>query len=135
MCKVLIAFVALATTIGGFVFDWNETHIFNPRWPPHAKFHNAQTMVLGALLGLLSGWFLFFQKGDRRSTLQLAVLFGSLYWLGQVGAYFFPGTALVDPEFARPGQWPAQLILDGVMFSLLGGGYWLETRSLSRPIG
>ena len=133
MGKLLITVVVLITMLGGFVFDWNQTHIFNPRWPPHAKFHNAQTMVLGALLGLLSGWFLWVQKGDKRVTLQLAVLLGSLYWLSQLGAYFFPGTALVDPEFARPGQWPAQLILDGVMFLLLGVGYWLESRSFSRP--
>ncbi|GAB4012778.1 hypothetical protein GCM10028808_29950 [Spirosoma migulaei] len=132
MGKLLITLVALITTLGGFVFDWNETHIFNPRWPPHAKFHNAQTMVLGALLGLLSGWFLWFQKGEKRSTLQLAVLFGCLYWLGQLGAYFFPGTALFDPEFTHPGQWPDQLILDGVLFLFLGVGYWLETRRLGR---
>ncbi|AUD07357.1 acetyltransferase [Spirosoma pollinicola] len=129
----MITIVALVTMLGGFVFDWNETHIFNPRWPPHAKFHNAQTMVLGALLGFLSVWFLWFQQGEKRVTLQLAVLFGSLYWLGQVGAYFFPGTALFDPEFTHPGQWPDQLILDGILFFLLSVGYWLERRRLSRP--
>ena len=133
MGKLLITVVVLITMLGGFVFDWNQTHIFNPRWPPHAKFHNAQTMVLGALLGLLSVWFLWFQQGEKRTTLQLAVLFGSLYWLGQVGAYFFPGTALFDPEFTHPGQWPDQLILDGILFLLLSVGYWLERRRLSRP--
>jgi hypothetical protein len=42
--KVLITVVALWSTGGSYIFDWNATHIYNPRWPPHAKCHNAQTM-------------------------------------------------------------------------------------------
>jgi hypothetical protein len=52
--RILISISALAAAIGAYVADWNETHIFNPRWPPHARFHNAQTMLLGTALGLLT---------------------------------------------------------------------------------
>jgi hypothetical protein len=44
--KVLISLVAAETAAGPYMFDWNETHIYNPTWPPHAKFHNAQTMSM-----------------------------------------------------------------------------------------
>lgn len=47
----IITLVALVTIIGPFVADWNATHIYNPRRTPHAKFHNAQTMLLGLGLG------------------------------------------------------------------------------------
>ena len=50
--KGLLTIVALITGIVPYVADWNETHIYNPKWPPHAKFHNGQTMVMGSLLGL-----------------------------------------------------------------------------------
>src|ERR1700712_117763 len=40
---ILITLSTLATTIGSFAADWSPTHVFNPRWPPHAKFHNGQT--------------------------------------------------------------------------------------------
>ncbi|MGV9367501.1 DUF6640 family protein [Amycolatopsis sp. NPDC003731] len=33
--------------------------MFNPAWPPHAKFHNGQTMSLGLTLGATSLWQLW----------------------------------------------------------------------------
>jgi hypothetical protein len=46
--KALISLVAAETAVGPYLADWNETHICTPTWPPHAKFHNGQTMSLGA---------------------------------------------------------------------------------------
>jgi hypothetical protein len=48
--KTLMSATAVAQIIGPFVFDFNETHIYNPSWPPHAEFHNAQTMSSGVAL-------------------------------------------------------------------------------------
>lgn len=42
--------------------DWQQQLY----WPPHTKFHNAQTMVFGALLGLLSLWALWGRKTVQR---------------------------------------------------------------------
>jgi len=79
--KLLITIVAICKTGGSYIFDWNKTHIYNPRWPPHAKFHNAQTMLLGTVIGLLSLWVLWFQKGDKAISLRLAVVLASFYWI------------------------------------------------------
>lgn len=124
----LISLVALWATGGSYIFDWNKTHIYNPNWPPHAKFHNAQTMLLGTAIGLLSLWLLWLGKGEKRRNIKLSAILASFYWLTQAGAVFFPGTALVDPEFKSPGQLPAQLIVDVVMLIILMGGYWLATK-------
>ncbi len=128
--KILISIAALWSAFGSYIFDWNKTHIFNPRWPPHAKFHNAQDMLLGTAIGLLALWVLWIQKTNERNKLGVSITLASLYWLTQFGAIFFPGTALTDPEFHYPGQPPAQLIVDIVMITLLIIAYFLEIKRI-----
>jgi hypothetical protein len=110
------ATVAVLTSCLAYVFDWNETHVYNPHWPPHAKFHNAQTLLLGPLLGTVSLFFLW-GKHDLGS----AVLTCSLYWIAQLGSLAFPGTALIDPEFRdRQGsRIPRQPLLASFLLALL----------------
>ena len=130
--KLLITLVALWSAGGSYIFDWNHTHIYNPHWPPHAKFHNAQTMLLGTAIGVLALGVLWAQTAAGLDRLRLAVVLASFYWLTQAGASFFPGTALVDPEFAQAGQLPAQLIVDLVMLILLAIAYPLERARLKQ---
>jgi hypothetical protein len=126
--KLLLSLVALYAALGSYAFDWNDTHIYNPLWPPHAKFHNAQTMLLGTCLGLLALAVLWQHRVEAGERLRLATLLASFYWLTQAGAALFPGTALVDPQFAHPGQLPAQLLVDVVMVLLALLGYAVERR-------
>lgn len=132
---ILITLVAIWSAFGSYIFDWNKTHIYNPHWPPHAKFHNAQTMLLGTALGLFSLWTLWAKKGDRLGNIKIASVLASFYWLTQMGAILFPGTALEDPEFHYPGEPPHQLIVDIVMLIMLSAGYWLALRSWNKASG
>jgi hypothetical protein len=139
--KLLISLVALFTAVSPYLADWNETHIYNPLWLPHAKFHNAQTMVLGALLGLISLYCLWLrrERSDRQKLNDGAVL-ASLYWLAQLPAAFFPGVALINPGGVKMpvifGVELNQLILNiTVIFPLLILGYFLARKSLNEAEG
>jgi hypothetical protein len=130
--KILITIAAMWSAGGSYIFDWNHTHIYNPRWPPHAKFHNAQTMLLGTCLGLLSLWILWLEKLDEILKTRIAVFLASFYWLTQMGSILFPGTALTDPEFAYPGEPPHQLIVDLVMLAILAIAWTLEMHRIRK---
>ena len=52
MGRRILSSAAALTAVGGFLADCNRTHLFNPDWPPHARFHDAQTILLGSLLGV-----------------------------------------------------------------------------------
>lgn len=135
--KLLISLVAVFTAVSPYVADWNATHIYNPLWPPHAKFHNAQTMVLGAMLGLLSMYCLWLRGGTSgEQKINEGAALAALYWLAQLPAAFFPGVALADPGTGvrMPVVWGIelnQLILNiTIIFPLLIIGYFLGRRSL-----
>lgn len=95
--KVLLSLSTLWAAIGPYVFDWNETHIYNPEWPPHAKFHNAQTMSTGVALGVAGLFTTWARRGPwTEERLQVSTAAASLYWITQLSAVLYPGTALFD---------------------------------------
>jgi hypothetical protein len=132
-----VSLAAVIAPVGAFAADWNETHIHNANWPPHAKFHNAQTMVFAVDLAAISLHQLW-RRPYTRTTLRWGTLFAALFWAAQAPAILFPGTAFTDPEFA--GQQPRvrgvtvnQLIGQvGLIHPLLGLGYLLESWRLRR---
>jgi hypothetical protein len=97
--RIIICLVALFGGLGGVLADFSDTHLLNPLWPPHAKFHNAQTMSLGILLALSAiGFAAWPTRAPRVQLIAVAVL-GSLYWTSIFCAQFFPGVGFFDPQF------------------------------------
>jgi uncharacterized protein DUF6640 len=126
--KVLISLSAVGTMVGAYIADWNETHIHNPLWPPHAKFHNAQTMSMGTALGLATLYHLW-KPGRSRASLDSATIIASLYGITQLSAVFYPETASVDP----PGEdnWP-QLKFTLPSLGMILLGYLTERHRITR---
>ncbi|PWW60211.1 hypothetical protein DFQ13_1076 [Actinokineospora spheciospongiae] len=130
--KILISASAVISGAGPYVFDWNDTHIHNPHWPPHAKFHNAQTMSMGAGLAAATLWHLWRPArtpAATRTALDAAALCAALYWLTQISALAYPGAKAVDPP--GEGFFP-QKVVAGPALALAGLGYTLERRRLRR---
>lgn len=135
--KILVSLVSLVTIFGAFIFDWDETHIFNPHWPPHAKFHNGQTMSMGVCLGLLSLWLLWRKREISNFDFGLAVLIASLYWITQASAILYPGTDFFDPNTVNLPRshafgLPIQVALQIVLYSLLGLAVTVRLKTAKR---
>ncbi len=101
--KWMVAVVAVYS-FGGLLYDavlprTARMHLHNPAWPPHAKFHNAQTMLLGVFLGTLALVILFASHPLTLPMFLIAAAVAGSYFLAMVFAPFFPGTAWIDPEF------------------------------------
>ncbi|WP_214609251.1 MULTISPECIES: DUF6640 family protein [Streptomyces] len=94
--RALISLAALTTAVGPYIADWNKTHIYNPTWPPHAKFHNAQTMSTGVALGTLTIYNIWKSNGNAEHNLKNGAAAASMYWLTQISALAYPGTSAAN---------------------------------------
>jgi hypothetical protein len=137
--RVLFLLSALGLGLGAHMADYfSTTHIFNDRWPPHAKFHTGQTLSMSILLGMMSVFFAWRKTSDEKTTVYAAAGFASLYWVTQAAAILYPGTAFYDPEFLTPHSFPlglpGQAYFQIAFLIVIGLASWLALRKKARWI-
>ena len=94
---VLKICVSAVTIFYGFVpalADLNETHLFNPLWSAHARFHGAWFLTFAAGIALIGLYLIW-----RRDVLYTPIFFGIIFAAGFcVATILGPayGGALVD---------------------------------------
>jgi hypothetical protein len=133
--RYVLTSVAALTTVGGFVADWNRTHLFNPDWPPHARFHDALTIAMGALLGACGLYFLLVGRSDQvqERNLALGALLPAIFWVAQGASFAFPGAAGFESEFPEKvprvkGVWVNERLSSALVLALIAAGYAAERR-------
>lgn len=108
--RLLLTLSAIGHILGAPIADFNETHVLNPNWPPHARFHNGQTMSLSVSLGLLILYYTWRSPRTSSSSVPAsprakeddmltAAVVGSLYFGSGLTAILYPGSSGIDPEF------------------------------------
>ncbi|MFD4440922.1 DUF6640 family protein [Nocardia sp. NPDC058519] len=133
--RVLAVLVAVITVFGALLADFvvpagAAQHLRNDAWPPHAKFHDAQYIVMSILLGVLALTLLLRRDGGTRARLWTACAILATPWLGLLAALLFPGTAIHDPEFADItiiGLHP-QVLLAVLLLAMLAAAVALNAR-------
>ena len=81
---------------------------------------------MGMILGLTNLYYLHRPASStqiKSHYLSTSAWIGSLYWITQISAFFYPGSLPVDPEFGEGGE---QVYICAIMFVFLGVGLWLE---------
>jgi len=133
--RTLLRAAAVVTAMGGVAADCNHTHLFNPHWPPHARFHDAMTISLGALLGGASLLLLRDEADERGVALGAAA--PALFWAGVASAFAYPGTAGLQSEFPDliprvRGVWIDERFAASGMLALSAVGYALDVAARRR---
>src|SRR5437588_2364952 len=129
---LLFTLSAIGLTVGAHVADVSPSHLFNDRWPPHAKFHTGQTLSMSVLLSLLTIFFAWRKTSDRREAVFATAGFAAAYWVTQATAILYPNTAFYDPEFITadsfPFGLPFQAYFQLLFLSLIALASWLAIR-------
>jgi hypothetical protein len=130
--RLLFTLSAIGLTVGAHVADLSPSHMFNDRWPPHAKFHTGQTLSMSLLLSLLTIGFAWRKTSDQREAVFAAAGFAAAYWVTQATAILYPNTAFYDPEFIparnRASGLPAQAYFELGFLALITLASWLSLR-------
>ncbi len=114
--------------------DCNRTHLFNPNWPPHAKYHDAQTILLGSLLRVSGLYFLRRRSRHPERDLALGALLPSFFWVAQGASFAFPGAKGLEAEFPEKvprikDVWVNERFSSALMLALIVIGYVAERRN------
>jgi len=127
----LLTLANLITVVAPIAADWNDSHIFNQRWPSHARFHGAVALAMTSSLAGLNLWSLWSPATDRPTSRLFAAAVPVGYWAPFWVAPLVRGTGVDDPPHPIPR-------VAGVPTSLLGAaatsltavaGWLLDRRS------
>jgi uncharacterized protein DUF6640 len=131
--QLLITGAAIGTIIGTGRADINRTHMFNPNWPPHARFHNVAgwgTVVGTQLLAIWLAWRPPQRGTERNLAMTTAAVLPAIAWAPFFAATATPGTAVEDEpgHLARIVGIPANLVPGALVPAVAALGYVLHRR-------
>jgi hypothetical protein len=129
--RLVLSAVSAFAVVGPYLFDWNNSHIFRPQWPPHARFHGVVSAVMTSMLATAALWQLWqlWRPGRyaRDGASAFATLIPLAYWGPFLVAPLVPGTGVEDPghTLARIGGVPGNM-LGTAALATTGLGWYLD---------
>ena len=97
--KAILSFVLVAGAVIATAVDWNTTHLFNPAWHPHARFHDALFLLFFDGASLIVLWLLWRPSREPGLGVTVSALFSLAAWT----PFFYiealiPGTSLLASD-------------------------------------
>jgi hypothetical protein len=139
--RILLSVVLVTSAVVSVAVDWNTTHLFNPEWHPHAKFHDAVMLWLLSGMSIMALWLLWRRSAEPALGYTVAMLVPVIFW----SPFFFitllvPGTSLqADLKEPPPmiGSIPIypNVVVATISVILALTGYGLYWASRSEPGG
>ena len=73
IARIFITIGVLVYALAVPLLEINDTHVFNPEWPPHARLHEVWQLATNSMIGMLALW-LAWGRGNVRLPAVLALL-------------------------------------------------------------
>lgn len=129
--KVLISIAAAATSIVPTIADVNHTHLFNPLWPPHARFHGTVFLIVNIISGVTALALLWgrYEGRDSRLAVSFAAFLPAQCWGPFVPASLLPGTSGWPDGMEPFAPIHPNIVLSVVLFTMSVAGVVLDRRA------
>ena len=133
--RSLLTLANVITAAAPIAADWNDSHIFNDRWPAHARFHGVTALAMATSLSAANVWSVWSDAADRDTARFFAAAVPVAYWAPFFLAPLVPGTGVDDPPHpvGRLAGVPANLLGAAATTATAAVGWWLDRQSGNRP--
>jgi len=133
--RSLLTLANVITAAAPFAADWNDSHIFNERWPAHARFHGVTALAMTTVLSSANIWFIWSRENGQTTARFFAAAVPVAYWAPFFVAPLVPGTAVDDPAHPVPGVVgvPANLLGAAATTATAVVGWLIDRRSARVP--
>jgi len=138
--KILLTIAVGAFAVINLLADWNKTHVFNPTWPPHARFHAADMSVIVWSVSVIAIWLLWRRSTEPEVGIMVAPLVSLALWspflyvtLIVPGTSLYVGGAPPALQHKIAGMMIEPQVVLAILFLLLTAlGYGLARRAGAR---
>lgn len=130
----LIAIAAIASIVVPVAVDWNDSHLFNPDWSPHARLHDAMSFLMSMGLGGAALLLLFTRQRRAPGDVALAAFLAVWSWAALLLAGFIPGAGYnnaaedISPPVVAGVTILPNAALSVVLVAMGIAGWWLLRR-------
>jgi hypothetical protein len=128
--RSLLTLANAITAAAPLAADWNDSHIFNERWPAHARFHGVTALAMATTLSSLNIWSVWSGASDRTTARFFAAAVPVAYWAPFFLAPLVPGTSVEDPPHPVPrvAGVPTSLLGAAATTATAAAGWFLDRR-------
>jgi hypothetical protein len=133
--KSLLTVANVITAMAPVAADWNDSHIFNERWPSHARFHGVTALAMAVTLSSANIWSVWSGDGDRATARFFAAAVPVAYWAPFFVAPLVPGTGVDDPPHpvGRVAGVPVSLLGAAATTATAAAGWFIDHQSARIP--
>lgn len=135
--KSLLTLANVITAVAPVAADWNDSHIFNQRWPGHARFHGVTALAMTGTLSVINIRSVWSGVADQSAARLFAAAVPAAYWTPFFLAPLVPGTALDDPPHpvGRIAGVPVSLLGAAATTATAVAGWLIDRRAAQVPAG
>ena len=115
--RVLLTIAAIATTLLAAIADSNQTHLFNPEWTDHSRFHAALWILTNLMAGLGALYLIYgrYAERDSRLAIRMAAFLVIMIWAPFFPSLLAPNTSAWPDGVTRVFAISPQVIFAGVL--------------------
>jgi hypothetical protein len=96
MAKILATIGILFYAVVVPILEINDTHVFNPEWPAHARLHEVWQLATNCSLGAFALWLIWKRGEIRLPCLLTFFIFGSFIFSYLTGTLYGGSMVLSD---------------------------------------